>query len=325
MAVYTHINDKDARDLVSRYKIGTFARLTGIEQGVENSNYFLDVVGPDASMDRYVLTLFERRVRERDLPFFMGVMAAFAGQGVTVPRPIAAADASILQQVSGRPAVITSFLAGTQRLEPAPGDCAAMGTALADMHIAATTIKLTRPNDLSLDGWKNLVSACAPGADHVFPGLADFLTTELAWLTHHWPRNLPRSVIHGDLFPDNVFFEGQSVSGIIDFYFACTDITLYDLAICLISWCWREDHWRFENAEAFLRSYTDGRTLTDTEKNALAVLLRGASFRFLLSRLYDWINQVDNAVVHVKNPATFFNLSKFLQTRPSLFGDFHLD
>jgi len=324
MAVYTHITQSDAEKLLKGYDIGTFKSLTGIIQGVENSNYFLETI-KNGQITKYVLTLFERRVRKEDIPFYLGVMDGFAAHGLQVPSSIVDKNGETIQNVADRPAVIISFLNGAQRMLPTFSDCAAMGSVTAQMHKAANTIPLSRTNGLSLIGWSDLAAQCVDRADECTPGLQHFIETELDWLKQHWPMGLPTGIIHADLFPDNVFFNGNEISGIIDFYFSCTDIYIYDLAICLVSWCWQNDNWIPENASAFLHSYQKKRPLNHAEKNAFLVVMRGASFRFLLTRLYDWINQVDGADVKIKDPTSFLTLSNFLISNPSLFGENNLD
>ena len=208
----------------------------GIAEGVENSNFYLQT-----DRGAYILTLYEKRVRIDDLPFFLGLMEHLAARGLTCPEPLRARDGAQWTMVKGRAAAILSFLSGISLRRPQPIHCGAAGAALAQLHAAAKGFALTRPNALSLKGWQELAGACAPRADTVQEGLADLIGQALADLERHWPTDLPAGLIHADLFPDNVLFMQDKVSGLIDFYFACHDIQAYDLAVMLNSWCFEID------------------------------------------------------------------------------------
>lgn len=310
MAVYTHITLAEAKAHLAQYEIGALLHFEGIAQGVENTNYRVET-----DHGKFILTLFEKRVRREDLPFFLDVMQGFDREGISVPKPIAAKSGDVLLSLADRPAVIISFLDGRQRMTPSADDCHAMGRTLAKMHRAAEKIDLRRKNDFSVEGWVALVSKCEEKADTCLPDLSKHIRTELQWLEQHWPSNLPEGIVHADLFPDNVFFEATDVSGIIDFYFACTDSFAYDLCVCLNAWAWRENIWLDENEVAFVEGYNAIRPLSEKEQSALPVLQRGAAFRFLMTRLFDWLHQDSDAVVNVKDPLEFYRLGQYLTNR----------
>lgn len=300
MAVYTQVSEAQLRSLLGAYDLGALIDFAGISEGVENTNYQLRT-----EAGKFILTLFEKRVNEADLPFFIALMEHLSLQGVAAPRPIRDRNGSVLQRLCDRPAAITSFLPGAMRACPDTADCRAFGAALAGLHNAVAGFTLTRANALSIDGWRGLAAACAGDADRCAAGLGALISDELAFLAANWPRRLPRGVVHADLFTDNVFFDGAAVSGFIDFYFACVDDFAYDLAICLNAWSSVGGTWRPQNAAALLDGYGTVRPLSAAEQEALPILRRGAALRFLLTRLYDWLHQVDGALVTVKDPLEY--------------------
>jgi homoserine kinase type II len=300
VAVYTHVSEGALRALLAEFEIGGLVDFAGIAEGVENTNY---VVRTDSG--KFILTLFERRVREADLPFFIALMEHLSAKGVAAPRPIRDREGKLLKSVCGRPAVLTSFLPGKMRAAPTVDECRAFGAVLAGLHRAVADFKMARDNALGLAGWKRLASLCGDDAERCAPGLGALIEDELAFLSAHWPRDLPCGVVHADLFIDNVFFDGADVSGVIDFYFACTDYFAFDLAICVNAWSSVGGAWRNDNGEALLEGYARVRPLSGSERAALPVLRRGAALRFLLTRLYDWINQVEGALVTVKDPLEY--------------------
>ncbi|MGO1076354.1 homoserine kinase [Inquilinus sp. CA228] len=309
MAVYTEVTDEDVAAFAAEYDIGTVLSLKGIAEGVENSNYLLVTTA-----GHHILTLYEKRVAESDLPFFLGLMQHLAARGVECPLPVAARDGQALRRLAGRPAVIVTFLDGLWPKRIQPWHCQALGPALARMHAAGADFPMTRPNNLSLAGWRRLVADCADRADTVTPGLAEGITRELAFLETHWPADLPAGLIHADLFPDNVFFRDGRLSGLIDFYFACTDMLAYDLSICLNAWCFEPDGaFNVTKARALLSGYRAERPLSPAEVAALPILARGNALRFLLTRLYDWLNHPPGAFVRPKDPLEYWRKLRFHQ------------
>lgn len=310
MAVYTEVSDDDLKIFLQQYDIGAPLSFKGIAEGVENSNYLLQT-----ERGTFILTLYEKRVRSADLPFFLGLMDHLAARGIACPTPIHGRDGRALRELCGRPAAIIGFLVGMCARRPAVEHCAALGTALAAMHRAGADYALRRANDLSLAGWQTLFAATAARADEVFPGLAKIIEAELRFLSGAWPQGLREGVIHADLFPDNVFFRGNSLSGTIDYYFACNDALAYDLAICLNAWCFEPDNsFNATKARALLRRYQADAALPASDIATLPILARGAAIRFLLTRLYDLLNHREGALVRPKDPAEYLRKLQFHQS-----------
>jgi homoserine kinase type II len=318
MAVYTDVPDDELRAFLADYALGEPVSCKGIAEGVENSNYLLRT-----ERGTYILTLYEKRVDPADLPFFLALLDHLAGKGVACPTPIHAKDGKALRLLCGRPAAIVSFLDGMWPRRIEAQHCSAIGGALAQLHRAAGDFPLKRANALSLEGWRKLYNSCAARADEIAPGLAQELGEELDALTRLWPPALPAGVIHADLFPDNVFFRGHAVSGLIDFYFACNDFFAYDIAICLNAWCFEADgSFNVTKARLMLRHYRAARTLTRDEMDALPILARGSALRFLLTRLYDRLNHPPGALVKPKDPLEYRQKLRFHRgiTRAGAYG-----
>ncbi len=307
MAVYTEVSDDEIERFVAHYDIGTVVACKGIAEGVENSNYMLQT-------DRgiYILTLYEKRVARADLPFFLGLMTHLADKGLACPTAIKGKDGKTLRELAKRPAALFSFLRGMWPKKIHLTHCAQLGEALAQFHIAGADFELKRPNALSLAGWQKLFQDCHARADEVSPGLAKEIASELDDLAAHWPKDLPSGVIHADLFPDNVFFLNDRLSGMIDFYFACNDFFVYDLGICLNAWCFERDGaLNATKARALVRGYRKQRPLTQEEIEALPILTRGSALRFLLTRLYDWLHHPPGAFVQPKDPLEYLKKLRF--------------
>ncbi len=315
MAVYTDVAADELAEFLSQYDLGELLSYKGIAEGVENSNFLLHT-----SAGSFILTLYEKRVAKGDLPFFLGLMTHLAAHGINCPQPVKNRNGEALLELAGRPAAIISFLEGVWPRKPNATHCAAVGQALAKMHLAGRDFSMSRANALSVSGWRTLFEAARARADEVQPGLRDFLATELAHLESGvWPNDLPQGVIHADLFPDNVFFLGEQLSGIIDFTFACNDMLAYDVAICLNAWCFEPDHsFNVTKARAFLNAYGRERKLSDSEQDALPLLARGAAIRFLLTRLVDWLNVPPGALVKPKDPLEYFRKLRFHQSVSSV-------
>jgi homoserine kinase type II len=307
MAVYTDVADDELRTFIALYDIGEVLSCKGIAEGVENSNFLVTT-----ERGNFILTLYEKRVAPRDLPFFIALMEHLARHGAACPTPLKARDGVALRELCGRPAALVTFLAGMWPRRIQPFHCAAVGAALAELHRAGATFAMTRPNDLSVAGWRQLYDACRCRAAEVHPTLAEELGAELALIEAEWPRELPAGVIHADLFPDNVFFREREVSGLIDFYFACTDFLAYDLAICLNAWCFEADgSLNVTKARLLLDGYRRARPLTSAELTALPLLARGSALRFLLTRLFDRLNQPAGALVQPKDPLEYLRKLRF--------------
>ncbi len=301
MAVYTDVTAGQLSDFLTDYDVGGLLSFKGIAEGVENSNFVLHT-----ETGRFILTLYEKRVAAGDLPFFIGLMDHLASRRLNCPRPVRNRQDVALGVLAGRPAAMVTFLDGVWIKDPGVAHCSALGRALAELHSAGADYGSRRPNALSIEAWPLLFATVEADADAVEAGLAETITAELAFLASHWPHGLPEGVIHADLFPDNVFFLGDRLSGLIDFYFACTDALAYDVAICLNAWCFdAEGALDLARSTALFEGYGSVRRLTERETEALPVLARGAALRFLLTRLVDWLNVPSGALVRPKDPIEY--------------------
>jgi homoserine kinase type II len=309
MAVYTDVSDEELETFIGSYAVGELTSFKGIAEGVENSNYLVHT-----ESGRYILTLYEKRVRREDLPYFLALMEHLSARGISCPLPVRDREGKALKELAGRPAALISFLEGLWVRRPGIEHCAALGEALARFHVAGADFAMRRANSLSLPGWRGLFQSIGAGADEVVPGLKSEIERELGKLEALWPADLPQGVIHADLFPDNVFFLGDKLSGLIDFYFACNDLLAYDVAICLNAWCFEPDaSFNVTKARALLEAYEEVRPLTEAELKSLPVLARGAALRFLLTRTYDLINTDANALVKTKDPSEYLRKLRFHQ------------
>lgn len=309
MAVYTDVSAEDLAEFLKGYDLGPLLSFKGIAEGVENSNYLIETGG-----GRYILTLYEKRVKKDDLPFFLGLMGHLADRGITCPLPVKGHDGKALRELAGRPAALVTFLEGVSYRRPTPVHGAALGTTLASLHEAGKGFTLQRENALSIEGWKALAAQAGERADEVAPGLVAAIRNELSELETHWPRTLPSGIIHADLFPNNTLFVGDQLSGVIDFYFAAKDAYAYDLAICLNAWCFEPDNsFNVTKGRAVIEGYRARRPLNGAEIAALPVLCRGAALRFLLTRLVDWLNVPPGALVRPLDPMEYYKKLRFHQ------------
>lgn len=307
MAVYTDVNDDELAAFLAGYDLGSMMSFKGIAEGVENSNYLLHT-----EKGHFILTLFEKRVDPKNLPFFIGLMEHLASRGLNCPQPVKNKKGVALGELAGRPATIVTFLEGIWVRRPSTAHCAALGSAMAKFHTAGEGFTLRRENALGPEGWQKLAVQCAPRADEISPGLSALITEEVAYLSARWPKNLPAGVIHADLFPDNVFFLGDKLSGLIDFYFACNDFYAYDVAICLNAWCFEIDgSFNVTKGKALLSNYNAARPLSNAEVEAMPLLARGSALRFLLTRTFDWLNVPPGALVRPKDPKEYLKKLQF--------------
>ena len=307
MAVYTEVSDEELEAFIDSYDIGALLSYKGIAEGVENSNFLIHT-----ETGSYILTLYEKRVNPNDLPFFLGLMEHLSERGLNCPTPVKNRDGKSLGHLAGRPAAIVTFLEGMWVRRPNVDHCEQLGVALAQMHLAGEGFALTRDNALSVSGWRPLFAMCADRADNVEKGLKAEIENELEQFETNWPSNLPKGVIHADLFPDNVFFLRKNLSGLIDFYFACNDLLSYDIAICINAWCFEpDDMFNVTKTRALLKGYQSVRKLTKDEYDVLPLLCRGAALRFLLTRLYDWLTVPDGALVTPKDPSEYIKKLRF--------------
>jgi homoserine kinase type II len=315
MAVYTDVAADELADFLKDYEIGELLSYKGIAEGVENSNFLLHTTS-----GYFILTLYEKRVAKGDLPFFLGLMTHLASRGLNCPQPVKDRNGEALRTLAGRPAAIITFLEGIWPRKPNAAHCSGTGKALAEMHLAGADFAMSRANALSVEGWRPLFDQAKARADEVQRGLRDFLEAELTYLESGvWPHQLPQGVIHADLFPDNVFFLEDRVSGIIDFTFACTDMFAYDVAICLNAWCFEADcSFNVTKARALLSAYGRARPMSKAEEDALPLLARGSALRFLLTRLVDFLNVPKGALVRPKDPLEYVRKLRFHQSVSSI-------
>jgi homoserine kinase type II len=309
MAVYTDVAVEDLEAFLAGYDLGELRSYKGIAEGVENSNFLLQT-----SSGRFILTLYEKRTSVHDLPFFLGLMEHLHARGLNCPQPVANRKGEVLGKLAKRPAALVTFLDGIWVRRPSVAHCAAVGTALARLHLAGLDFPGKRKNTLSVAGWSALYSQAAARADGVHRNLSGAIAAELDHCEKHWPHDLPQGIVHADLFPDNVFFLHDELSGLIDFYFACTDTLAYDVAICLNAWCFEADHsYNVTKGRALLQNYIKMRSLSPQEKNAFPLLCRGAALRFLLTRLVDWLEVPPGAMVRPKDPLEYYRKLRFHQ------------
>ncbi len=307
MAVYTDISDAELDALLIGFDLGRALSFKGIAEGVENSNFLLET-----QSGRFILTIYERRVREEELPFFIALMQHLAAHGFPCPSPVADRNGICLQTVRGKPAAIVTFLSGVSVRWPSADHCREAGAGLARLHLASAGFNERRPNHLGHTAWSGLFADQREAAQRLRPGLPRQIDDDLAMLEREWPLNLPTGVIHADLFPDNVFFDNGRFAAAIDFYFACDDAFAYDLAVCLNSWCF-DPSGGFDavSARALVDGYQSLRPLSPLEKAGLPILAHGAAMRFFLTRLIDWGRADEGALVRPKDPSEYERKLRF--------------
>lgn len=309
MAVYTHLTAAEIAGFVAAYDVGELVSAKGIAEGVSNSNWIVET-----SAARFILTVYEERTEIGELPFFLDLLDHLAAKGCPVPRTIHDRDGASYRLVRGdKPAALIEFLPGVSVDEPTPEQARNTGAALAGMHLSVADFPARRANSLGLDAWVQLLEECGDGLGGIAPELAEYVALELAFLRLHWPTGLPQSIVHADLFPDNVLLRGDTVSAMIDFYFACYDITAFDLATTHAAWCFKAGgrEFRPDISAALIDGYRSVRELEDDEMAALPILARGAAMRFVATRAYDWINTPADALVTRKDPLDFMRRGQF--------------
>ncbi|MXP25716.1 homoserine kinase [Altererythrobacter indicus] len=308
MAVYTHLSADDFARLIGHYDVGEVISSKGIAEGVSNSNWLIDTTEA-----RFILTMYETRLDLKDLPFFLGLLDHLAAKGSPVPRTIHDRDGAAFRMVDGKAVALIEFLSGVSIDTPTPAQAAAVGEALAGLHIDAADFPQSRANSMGLPAWRELFAECGDaGLASIDPALPALVAEKIAFISDHWPAHLPQSVIHADLFPDNVLMLGNEVRGLIDFYFACNDLTAYDLAVTHAAWCFSADgSFRSDVAEALMAGYQSRRPLSGEEREALPVLGQAAAMRFIATRAYDWLNTPADALVTRKDPMDFARRLQF--------------
>ncbi len=310
MAVYTTVDDTALNKFLAAYDVGEILSFAGIAEGVENTNYLLRT-----TKGYFILTLYEKRVDVDDLPFFIELMTHLSAAGMNCPLPVAARDSQILHKLAGRPCALFSFLNGTFSRFPNRAKCHALGVCLAELHVKAQVLSRQRANALGPASWTPLLQSIGSNANILAEGMQQTITTRLEQILADWPSDLPRGIIHADLFPNNVLFVGDKLTGLIDFYFACKDILAYDIGICLNSWCFEADgSFNMTKSRALIQGYESVRSLSVAEKQAIPVLSAGSAMRFFLTRLYDWIHTPKDALVSPKDPMEYWAVLRFHQS-----------
>jgi len=314
MAVYTQISEDTLKATLARFDLGTLQSFEGIAEGVENSNYRLTT-----DKGKYVLTIIEKRANPEELPFYIGFMEHLRHKGIPTAAVKADREGRTIITLDGKPALISEFLEGAWPRDVYVHHCQAAGETLAMMHRAGHDFKMKRKNTMGFPAWKSLIHACQGRADELEPGLFELLDAELDYLEQNWPKFLPKGAIHADLFPDNVFFTDEKLTGIIDFYFACWDTLAYDLMLTFNPWCfdWKGDL-DTARAKAFLETYNKIRPLSKNELKSLPFFGRAAAMRIIATRLYDWLNPVEGALVRAKDPLEHVKILRYHQKVVSL-------
>ena len=323
MAVYTHLGAEDIAALISSYGVGSLVSAKGIAEGVSNSNWLIETTGHDGQGARYILTMYEFRIDLDDLPYFLSLLDHLAARGCPVPRTIHDSSGALSRRIGDKAVALIEFLPGVSVSRPTPGQARATGTELARLHHAAADFAASRANTMGVAEWQRLAAECTPaGLAQIHPDLAAMVAGELPRIAAAWPTGLPRSVIHADLFPDNVLTLGDTVTGLIDFYFACNDITAYDLAVTHLAWCWdaQTGAFREDLSRAMLEGYEALRPLCAAERAALPILAQGAAMRFAMSRAFDWLNTPADALVTPKDPMPMARRLIHYRDNPGIFA-----
>lgn len=314
MAVYTQLGAEQLAALIAEYDVGELIMAKGIAEGVSNSNWLIETTGHDGKGARFILTMYEFRIDLEDLPFFLSLLDHLAARDCPVPRTIHDRSGALYRMVGNKAVALIEFLPGVSVSAPTPEQARAVGETLARLHLAAADFPGQRANAMGISEWQRLAQACTPaGLARISPDLPDLIARELAAIEAQWPTGLPRGVIHADLFTDNVLMLGNRVTGLIDFYFACTDITAYDVAVTHADWCFDAQGRRFDPAlsAALLAGYEQVRPLSGAERAALPILAQGAAIRFTMSRAWDWLNTPVDALVTPKDPLAFARRLQF--------------
>ena len=310
MAVYTKLNDNKIKKILSYYNLGKLDQFKGIEEGIENTNYFLTV-----EKEKFILTIYEKRVKSEDLPFFSKLMSSLNKSNFKCPAPIINKENKTITDFEGKKLMIVSFLDGKAKQNLSPQNCGSVGMEVAKMHEITKNFKFQRENNLSVNSWRSLFDSVKDKCSKIHKDLPKLIEENLSDVEKNWPKNLPRGIIHADLFHDNIFFNKDKLSGIIDFYFSCEDFFAFEIAICFNALCFdgvKENlSFNVTKAKNFIDGYTSIRQLTSEEKNNIKVLSQGAALRFLLTRVFDALNTVEGAIVKIKDPVEYLKRLEF--------------
>ena len=310
MAVYTKLSENNLKDLFSKYNLGKLLKFQGIQEGIENSNYFVKT-----DSGKFILTVYEKRVEEKDLPFFMGLMKNIFNENFPSPEPIINKNGNYITEIFGKKAAVVSFLEGASKKNLTPDNCHEVGIYTAKLHMITKNLNIKRTNRLSVNSWRLIYRKIQRNCSKIYPDLTKIIERNLEVIEDQWPKNIPRGIIHADLFPDNIFFKGSKLTGIIDFYFSCYDFYALEIAICLNALCFegKNENLSFNvtKAKKFIDGYSSIRKLTEEEKESLKILCHGAAMRFLLTRVFDYLNLTEDALVKIKDPVEYLKRLEF--------------
>ena len=310
MAVYTKLSENNLKDFFSKYNLGKLLKFQGIQEVIENSNYFVKT-----DSGKFILTIYEKRVEEKDLPFFMGLMKNIFNKNFPSPEPIINKNGNYITEIFGKKAAVVSFLEGTSKKNLTPGNCHEVGIYTAKLHMITKNLNIKRTNRLSVNSWRLIYRKIQRDCSKIYPDLTKIIERNLEVIEDKWPKNIPRGIIHADLFPDNIFFKGSKLTGIIDFYFSCYDFYALEIAICLNALCFegKNENLSFNvtKAKKFIDGYSSIRKLTEEEKESLKILCHGAAMRFLLTRVFDYLNLTEDALVKIKDPVEYLKRLEF--------------
>ena len=310
MAVYTKLSENNLKDFFSKYNLGKLLKFQGIQEGIENSNYFVKT-----DSGKFILTIYEKRVEEKDLPFFMGLMKNIFNENFPSPEPIINKNGNYITEIFGKKAAVVSFLEGASKKNLTPGNCHEVGIYTAKLHMITKNLNIKRTNRLSVNSWRLIYRKIQRDCSKIYPDLTKIIERNLEVIEDQWPKNIPRGIIHADLFPDNIFFKGSKLTGIIDFYFSCYDFYALEIAICLNALCFegKNENLSFNvtKAKKFIDGYSSIRKLTEEEKESLKILCHGAAMRFLLTRVFDYLNLTEDALVKIKDPVEYLKRLEF--------------
>ena len=310
MAVYTKLPEKKLIELFSKYNLGKLLNYKGIKEGIENTNYYIQT-----EKGKFILTLYEKRVEEKDLPFFISLMRNLYDKNFPSPEPIINKNGNYISEISGKKAAVISFIDGEAKKVLNPNDCFNVGVNTAKLHMITKDLKGKRENKLSINSWRRIYNKVKKDCSVIHPNLTNTIEKNLNYIEKNWPKNIPAGIIHADLFPDNIFFKGNKLSGIIDFYFACNDFYAFEIAVCLNALCFEGENenlsFNVTKAKKFIDGYCKIRSLDESEKKSLKILCQGAALRFLLTRVFDYLNLTEGAIVKIKDPIEYLKRLEF--------------
>jgi homoserine kinase type II len=310
MAVYTKLSESELKDFFLKYNLGKLLNYKGIKEGIENTNYFTET-----EKGKFILTLYEKRVEEKDLPFFISLMKNIYDKNFPSPEPIINKNGSYISEVLKKKAAVISFIDGNTKKNLSPEECYQVGAYTAKLHQITKSLNIKRENKLSINSWREIYNRVKKNCAKIYKNLPEIIEKNLSDIEKNWPKNIPSGIIHADLFPDNIFFKNDKLSGIIDYYFACHDFYAFEIAICLNALCFEGSKenlsFNITKATKFINGYSNIRKLTNEEKNSLKILCKGAAIRFLLTRVFDYLNLIEGAIVTVKDPVEYLKRLEF--------------